>query len=120
MRKASKHLGGRNMTVAGTILCQLGGRRFAFTTGSKNFMDCGNALSMKLIRNKSKANHLRITLNDSDTYDMVFTNYVPFKLNKKTGVMTGNKLIKVAEFNDVYCDQLQDLFTQVTGLYTRL
>jgi hypothetical protein len=94
--------------VAETILRQLGGRRFAVMTGSKNFIDGGDSLSMKLTRNQSGANYLRITLTPADEYKMEF-----IKANAK-----GMKTIK--ELEGVYCDQLQNIFTDVTGMYTRL
>jgi len=112
------------MTVAATIFEQLGGNKFAVMTGSKNFMDGGHFLSMKLSRNKSGANHLRITLTASDDYTMEFI-YVPsVKVirNKETGEFTvKNEPIKTMEkIEGVYCDQLQATFTEITGLYTRL
>jgi hypothetical protein len=51
------------MSVAKTILNQLGGNKFAAMTGAKNFVDCGDALSMKIGRNKTSSNYLKITLN---------------------------------------------------------
>lgn len=94
--------------VAQTILNQLGGRRFVMMTGSKNFISDGNTLSMKLTRNASKANYLRITLTGSDDYNMEFISARGSSINTK------------AEFNGVYADQLQSIFTSATGLYTRL
>ena len=94
--------------VAETILKQLGGRRFAVMTGANNFIDGGDSLSMKLKRNQSGANYLRITLTPADEYKMEF-----IKANVK-----GMKTIK--EFDGVFCDQLQNFFTEVTGMYTRL
>ena len=39
--------------IAKTILEQIGGRRFAAMTGSKDFIDMGNGLRMSLARNKT-------------------------------------------------------------------
>ena len=39
--------------IAKTILEQIGGRRFAAMTGSKDFTDMGNGLRMSLARNKT-------------------------------------------------------------------
>ena len=64
------------MTIAQTILDQLGGNKFMAMTGSKNFTDCGRSLSMRLAKNASRANYLKITLNGLDTYDMEFTQYL--------------------------------------------
>lgn len=97
------------MKVANTILNQLGGRRFIAMTGSKNFIasEKNNSLSMKLTRNQSGANYLRISLTPLDVYKMEFIS------------IRGNSMKTKVEFNDVYCDQLQELFTEATGLYTR-
>ena len=60
------------MNVPATILEQLGGRRFAVMTGSKDFVGDGDTLRMSLARNSSGANRLEITLNGLDLYDMRF------------------------------------------------
>lgn len=98
-----------NMQIAQTILNQLGGNKFIVMTGSKNFVAGENYLRMKLTRNKIKAQYLTITLNSMDTYDMCF-----FSVDKEL-----NRTTK-ASIEDVYCDMLQDIFTQHTGLYTHL
>lgn len=51
---------------------------------------------------------------------MHFYKYTAGRLNKKTFEWVPDKVTEVAEFTNVYCDTLQDLFTQVTGMYTRL
>lgn len=98
-----------NMQIAQTILNQLGGNKFIVMTGSKNFVAGENYLRMKLTRNKIKAQYLTITLNSMDTYDMCF-----FSVDKEL-----NRTTK-ASIEGVYCDMLQDIFTQHTGLYTHL
>ena len=98
-----------DLTVATEILRQLGGRKFLAMTGCKNLLGGDNHLQMHLAKNKSKAKYLTITLDVFDTYTMTF-NY----LSK------GYKLIEVAEYTGVYFDQLQAIFTKVTGLYTSL
>ena len=110
------------MNIAETILSQLGGQKFIVMTGSKNFTHSnnGHTLNMKLARNGSKANHLKITLNAMDTYDMEFIKVSLPKVNPKTGEFKEGKVVTVQKFTDVYCDQLQEMFTRVTGLYTRL
>ena len=108
------------MTVVQTILDQLGGNKFIAMTGSKHFTDCGNTLKMTLAGNASKANRLDVTLNASDTYDMAFYRYTPVKVCRKTFEVKNEQFIEVAKFDGIYCDQLQSLFTEVTGLYTRL
>lgn len=94
--------------IATTILQQLGGNHFAVMTGSKNFIAGKNSLSMKLSRNSSKSNYLRITLNGKDLYDLEFIS------------IRGAKMSTKKQFNDIYNDQLVDIFESTTGLYTRL
>lgn len=108
------------MEVAKTILQQLGGNRFAVMTGSKNFLSDGNTLRMSLAKNISKANRLEITLEADDTYTMRFYKYTAGRLDKKTFSWTEDKTIEVHKEKGVYCDMLQPVFTQVTGLYTHL
>lgn len=95
--------------IAQTILSQLGGKRFIVMTGSKNFVDHGDALFFWLAKNSSRANRCKITLDANDTYTVEFMRY--------------SKLLDftpVKKLEGVYCDQLQEVFTSVTGLYTRL
>lgn len=98
-----------NQQVAETILQQLGGRKFTVMTGSKNYAAIENGLQMHLTRNKIGAKYLTITLDEMDTYTMTFS-----KLNKDFSL----KVLAVKE--GIYNDMLQRIFTDVTGLYTRL
>ena len=76
VRTPPEHSNQRRMNmIAKTILEQIGGRRFAAMTGSKDFIDMGNGLRMSLARNKTH--------------------------------------------EGIYCDMLEEMFTMVTGLYTR-
>ena len=97
------------MSIAKTILEQLGGNKFVVMTGAKNFVDCGDALSMKIGRNKTSSNYLKITLNSMDTYDMKFC-----KLTRKFEEKS------VTEYHNIYNDMLTDQFTAHTGMYTSL
>lgn len=94
--------------VATTILDQLGGNKFIVMTGAKNFASTNNGLVFKIGRNAGKCTHVRITLTPMDTYLMEFL-YVSIKGMKTLG-----------QYTDVYCDKLQELFTEFTGMYTRL
>ena len=98
-----------NQEVAQTILQQLGGQRFIVMTGVKNLSSSPSSLTMKLPRCGTKAQWLRISLNSKDLYDLEFV-----RLTK-----TYEREV-VKEYNDVYCDQLQELFTKETKLYTSL
>ena len=96
------------MKIARTILDQLGGNKFLAMTGSRDFVAAKNLLRMRLARNKSGASHLTIILAGDDTYRMQF-----WKLAKAS--------IKVLEtIEGVRFDQMQAVFTDVTGLDTHL
>ena len=97
------------MSVAKTILEQLGGNQFCMMTGAKNLVDCGDALAMRIGRNSSNSNYLKITLNSMDLYDMKFC-----KLTRKFEEKS------VTEYNNIYNDMLTDTFTAHTGMYTSL
>jgi len=97
-------------TIADTILQQLGGRKFTLMTGAKNLTGHANALSFKLPSRFAKdgINYVKITLNPSDTYIMEFGKIVKHTY-KELITSTG-----------VYCDQMQTVFTDITGLDTHL
>jgi len=98
-----------NLVVAETILKTLGGNKFRMMTGAKNFGGTEDSLSMRIGRNSSNSNYLKITLNSLDTYDMKFC-----KLTRKFEEKS------VCEYNNIYCDMLTDQFTAHTGMYTSL
>lgn len=98
-----------DMTVANTILAQLGGRRFIVMTGSTNFTGRADGLSFKVGSNPKGVTHVRVTLTDMDDYTVEFLK------------IRGTKMpVTLAEVDGIYCDQLEEVFTNHTGLYTRL
>lgn len=105
--------------VAREIFNQLGGNAFAAMTGSKKFIADGNTLRMSLARNASKANRLYITLDADDTYTMRFFHYTAPRFSKRTFTFTEEKERDIYKTTGIYCDQLREVFTMVTGLYTR-
>lgn len=113
-----------NKEIAATILEQLGGRRFMMMTGIKEFCTMnGNNLCMRLGRNMSKANQLRIEYDyGKDLYTMRFIRYTAPGITVKTGkaIFREEKISEVRVFEDVFCDQLEELFREVTGLETRM
>lgn len=100
-----------DLTTANTILEQLGGRRFIMFTGSTNFVGDENSLTMRLKANKVKAKWLKITLTPMDVYLMEF-----IKEKKTNGIHEGIEIVATRE--NVYCDQLEEVFEDVTGVYT--
>ena len=95
--------------VARIIYEQLGGNKFRVMTGAKNLLNTGDGLAMKIGRNSSNSNYLKITLNSMDLYDMKFC-----KLTRKFEEKS------VTEYNNIYNDMLTDQFTAHTGMYTSL
>ena len=98
-----------NMIVAEEILRTLGGNKFRAMTGAKNFGGTENSLSMRIGRNKTSSNYLRITLNSMDTYDLHFSRVTPMGSERS-----------VTEYNGVFNDMLTDMFEAHTGMYTSL
>ena len=92
------------------ILQQLGGNKFIAMTGSNGFVYDNNSrsISMQLRRNQAKAKWLKISLTVMDVYTMQF-----YALKNDAPVI-------VKEVKGVYNDMLQETFTNVTGLNTRL
>ena len=100
--------------IAQTILQQMSGRRFTTMTGSRDFINMGNGLRMRLSKNKTSANRLDITYDEGlDLYNMRFYRKT---FSKKTFEC---KTKDIVGYEGVYCDMLEDIFTQVTGLHTR-
>jgi len=102
-----------NERIVNEIIAQLGGNMFFVMTGSKPQYKKVNEenpqIAFKLTRNKSKATHMTITyVSGLDLYNMEF-----FKCRKF-------EIKPVKELKGIYGDQLQEIFTEVTGLYTRL
>lgn len=107
-----------NMEIAETILIQLGGKRFIAFTGAKNFTTIPNGLQFNLPRNAGKVNYVQITLNGLDLYDMRFLKVSLPRFNNRTLTLSEYKETVIKEFNDVYFDSMQELFTKTTQLYT--
>ncbi len=96
--------------VARTILQQLGGNRFAAMTGASSFSSGKNMLTFRLPARSTKNNGsaMRITLTPLDVYKLELLKVVNFEV------------ITISMCDDVYAENLQDTFTEMTGLYTTL
>lgn len=143
---ANREKSERNMSVANTILSQLGGNRFTVMTGAKNYAAIDRGLQFDIGKNGSQANRVRVTLRGDDTYDMEFikkgSNVNPYSVLIKVGEKYQGKVsdkefnaiyereLKKAQkraeakvlkkYRGVYFDQLQPIFTQYTKMYTKL
>ncbi|CAH0531123.1 hypothetical protein [Vibrio hippocampi] len=103
-----------NQIIAKTILEQLGGGRFMAMTGAKNMVAIENGLQFDLPRTrhyvKDGINKVQVVLNPSDTYTVLGLKWMPRKYEFK----------ELANQSGVYGDTLQAVFTDITGLDTRL
>ena len=100
---------------AGETLKQLGGNKFIMMTGAKNFGVGPKGMGFKIGNNSKKINFIRIDLDrGKDLYNMEF-----IRLRRKKGEMSPSINV-VKKVKGVYADQLQDIFTKYTGMYTRL
>ena len=108
------------MSVGAEIWRQLGGKRFEVMTGANHFVSDKNSLRMILPRNGSKANRLEVTLNGLDLYDMRFYRQTGGTWDSKKFEFRPIKVVEDKTYTDIYCDQLEEIFTQHTGMYTRL
>ncbi len=102
-----------DLRIANTILAQLGARRFISMTGARNFIGGENCLMFSLPAGIAKdgINKVRITLDWTDTY--IFE-----ALKVSRGPELKFETIEKLEY--VYADDLEDIFTRVTGLDTHL
>jgi len=100
---------------AGETLKQLGGNRFIMMTGAKNFGVGPKGMGFKIGRNSKKINYIRIDLDrGKDLYNMEF-----IRMARKKGELSPTMKV-VKKIKGVYADQLRDLFTKYTGMYTSL
>ena len=98
----------KRLEIAETILAQLGGNQFRAMTGARHFvaLDAGLQFRLPNARTANGVQHVRIMLEPSDLYAVTF--------------FRGDWTIIGESFDNIYCDQLADLFEDVTGLRTTL
>jgi hypothetical protein len=101
-----------DMTVANTILAQLGGGRFLAMTGAKNLLGDADSLQFQLPPRSTKdgINAVTVKLEPSDTYTVTF-----HKINRRTLDVS-----VVLEREMVHADGLRQVFELATGLRTSL
>lgn len=100
------------MTIANTILAQLGGNHFLAMTGAKNLITGSNFLQFDVPASmtKERANKIRVTLASNDTYTLAAYKFSARKLH----------LLEVGKASDIYAETLRSAFTRLTGLHTSL
>lgn len=99
-----------SLAVAETILQQLGGNRFIAMTGAKNFIGDDYMLQFSIPGNltRDKSNKVRITLTEFDLYTI------------ETFRIRGIDCKMCSSEAGIYFDNLQYMFTSITGLDTHL
>ncbi|MCD9558319.1 hypothetical protein GRJ22_18270 [Photobacterium carnosum] len=102
------------MDIAKIILGQLGGNRFITMTGAKHFVgiaDPGLQFDLPVSAGAlDNVTRLRVVLDPSDTYSVISYRKLRGKLD----------YVEVGRQSGIYCDMLEDTFTEMTGLYTSL
>jgi ribosomal protein L5 len=108
-------------------LQQLSGsiNRLAIMTGAKAFIESKKEkwISFKIGKNSKKINFVKITLNGKDLYDMEFgrTFRKVDPQYKEMGIKVMRYYYKaIKTHNDVYADQMREIFEKTTGLYLSL
>ena len=104
-----------NMTIAKTILNQIGGKAL-YMIGAKQNVAIESGVSIKVGRGAKhptggKVTHLRVTLDANDTYTFEV-------LRAKGGKNPSVKVLDTTE--GVYCDMLREMIESSTGMYTSL
>lgn len=102
----------RGRIIAEEILRQLGGMKFIAMTGARHLLAGESDLKFQIPSGFALQgiNVVKITLDPSDTYTIMFMRF---------RVRTGEcKTIK--QIDGVYADQLREIFTNETGLYCTL
>ena len=98
-----------DLTVANTILAQLGGKKFAAMTGVKKAFGTVCSVSFLLPKAaKDGINHIKIELSAADDYDIEFSR------------STRHDFKVIAKVTGIYAENLQETFTEYTGLATHL
>ena len=97
-----------SMEVAKTILQQLGGNKFIVMTGAKNFTGSPDALSFKLPGGGGFCKDGINAVTPADDYNIDFMR------------VRGMTVKTIKKVDGIYFDQLQEVFTEATGLRTSL
>jgi hypothetical protein len=103
----------KSKAIADIILNQLGGFKFIAMTGARDFLSLGEGGLKFSFPNgrfytKDNGNMMVIRLNAGDLYDIEY------------GRVWGAKYTKIVEEKDIFCNELQNVFTRLTGLDTHL
>lgn len=92
--------------IANTTFQQLGGRQAMFMISGK--ASTSNDDLFIRFKGSRKSNVVKIHLNGKDLYDVTFSKMIKYELKE------------VSKYNDVYAEDLMNLFEKETGLYLTL
>jgi hypothetical protein len=96
------------MSIANTILAQLGGRRFIAMTGARNLTSHGDGLAFRLPSNLTRCNAVRITLTAADDYRV------------EGFAVRGRTVRPLHVHHGIYDSNLRAAFEALTGLRASL
>ena len=108
----------RNMEIANTIRGQIG--RALVMIGGKNLVAVENGLKFKVICRGTRSNYITITLDSNDTYTFLAQKITGGRFNKKTCQHSPVKTKTILKLSEAYCDMLDALIAEATGLAVRL
>jgi hypothetical protein len=97
--------GEMTMEFANTVFNQLGGNKFCAMTGARDLCGDESMITFRIGRNPKGVAKVQIELDPSDTYTL------------RTWTAKWDLL---GEAHDVYCDQIVEVFEEMTGLRTKL
>ena len=103
-----------DMTVANTILAQLGGaKRLTAMIGAKNFVGDRNSLRFQwAAKSTNRANVALVRLDPSDTYTVEFW-------RRQVSTRKGIVVEKVEELSNLHAEDLIRAYEKATGLALR-
>jgi hypothetical protein len=108
------------MSIGYTIFEQLGGHRFVTMTGASGLVYLDNGLQFKIGRNATSCNRVTVTLNERDLYDVRFSRVSLRGAKAGDGFDMQFEDKEHALIKDVSVASLRLVFTDFTGLYTKL
>jgi len=93
------------MSVADTILAQLGGSKFLAMTGAHTLLSDERALRFRIPTSAQRINFVSVWLGPGDTYDMLF-----YRISNN-----GLEFQQIKEVRGLGTGDLRTVFTETTG-----
>lgn len=110
-----------NKIIAETIIAQLGGGgRLKAMVNARNFTYDTNGNLTFTFSGNTKINQVTIELNGMDLYNVTFKKFTAGRMNNTTFEYKEPKWKTVKELENMYAEDLIELFEETTGLYLSL